>query len=700
MTLQIFRFQIPDFKFGPCCVDLAILGGVGSGYRNMDAMTIQQSFELAVQNFRARRLRETEQICRQILAQQPDHADSLNLLGMIASQACQYDAAVDLFCKAVALVPDRPAFHSNLGNVLKHLGQLDQAIAAHRTSIALDSGYAAGHYNLGNALKSRGQLDQAVAAYRTAIQLNPRLAGAHNNMGAALRDLGQPKPAIDAYRIAIQLEPPFAGAHNNLATALKDLGQMEDAVAACRAAIRLDPRLADAHNNLGAVLKDVGELDQAIAAFRTAIELNPHFAEAHSNLVMRLHFHPGTEASAIAEEERRWNQRHAEPLKHLIEPHTNDRSADHRLRVGYVSPGFHMHPVGRFMLPLLENHDHAAVEIFCYADGLPSDEMTEQLRRHADQWRNIRWLTDQQVAQMVRGDRIDILVDLTMHAAGNRLLVFARKPAPVQVTWLSYPGSTGMEAIDYRLTDPQLDPPGSNDAYYSEKSVRLPHSFWCFGEPADAPEVNALPALLTGKITFGCLNTFAKVNEMMLSVWCRLLQELPDARLLLHALEGSHRQKVRDKLAHEGIDPARLEFIGYAPLSEYFQCYHRIDIALDTYPFCGGTTTCDALWMGVPVVSLVGQTTVSRGGLTILTNAGLAEVARSTVEDYVKIAKDLASDLPRLADLRAGLRQRMRQSLLMDAPRFVQDVEAAYREMWKQWCVGTGPKEINGEQQV
>jgi len=277
-------------------------------------------------------------------------------------------------------------------------------------------------------------------------------------------------------------------------------------------------------------------------------------------------------------------------------------------------------------------------------------------------------------------------VDLAMHAAGHRLLVFALKPAPVQVTWLSYPGSTGMQAIDYRLTDPQLDPPCFNDAWYSEKSVHLPRTYWCYRSPSDAPEVNELPALSAGRITFGCLNNFNKVNEVVLSAWCRLLAELPNARLLLHAKEGSHRQKVRDKLARDGIDPARLEFIGRVPVAEYFRCYHRIDIALDTFPFCGGTTTCDALWMGVPVVSLIGQTTVSRGGLTILTNAGLAELAASTIEDYAKIAKDLAGDLPRLAAMRAGLRQRMLQSPLMDAPRFAHDIEAAFRDMWRRWC--------------
>jgi predicted O-linked N-acetylglucosamine transferase (SPINDLY family) len=290
------------------------------------------------------------------------------------------------------------------------------------------------------------------------------------------------------------------------------------------------------------------------------------------------------------------------------------------------------------------------------------------------------------MADTVRQDRIDILVDLAMHASGNRLSVFARKPAPVQVTWLAYPGSTGLTAIDYRLTDPQLDPTGLDDAWYSEKSVRLPHTFWCYGSPPDLPQVNELAALSTEQITFGCLNNFAKVKEVMLSAWCRLLREVPNSRLLLHAKEGRHRQKVRDILAREGIDPARLEFIGRLPVSEYFQCYHRIDIALDTFPFCGGTTSCDALWMGVPVVSLVGKTTVSRGGLTILTNVGLAELAANTVDDYVKIAKELAGDLPKLAVLRAGLRQRMAQSPLMDAPRFAQDIEAAFRDMWRRWC--------------
>jgi predicted O-linked N-acetylglucosamine transferase (SPINDLY family) len=550
----------------------------------MAPLTIQQAFELAVQNHKAGRLREAEQLYRQILAYRPNHADSLNLLGVISSRFGDHDSAVDLIRKAIALSPDCPGYHSNLGNVLKYVGQLGQAIAA----------------------------------YRRAIELNPHLA--------------------------------------------------------------------EAHSNLANALKDMGEWDEAIAAYRTAIQLDSQYAEAHSNLILGLHYQPDLDASAIAEEERRWNQQHAEPLKHLIGPHGNDRSPDRRLRVGYVSPDFRQHPAGWFMLPLLEHHDHAAMEIFCYANVFRNDDMTEQLRRHADHWRMVRGLTDQQMADMIRQDRIDILVDLTMHASGNRLLVFARKPAPVQVTWLSYPGSTGMQAIDYRLTDPQLDPPGFNDAWYAEKSVHLPRTYWCYRSPTDAPKVNDLPVLSAGRVTFGCLNNFAKVNEVILSTWCSLLRELPNARLLLHAKEGSHRQKVRDKLARDGIDPARLEFIGRVPVAEYFQCYHRIDIALDTYPFCGGTTTCDALWMGVPVVSLVGQTTVSRGGLTILTNAGLAELMASSTEEYVKIAADLAGDLPGLAAMRAGLRRRMAQSPLMDAPRFAQDIEAAFRDMWRRWC--------------
>ena len=387
----------------------------------------------------------------------------------------------------------------------------------------------------------------------------------------------------------------------------------------------------------------------------------------------------------IHEEHRRWNRQHAEPLKKFIQPHTNDRNPDRRLRIGYVSPDLREHVVGQNLLPLLAKHDHQRVEVFAYAKVPAPDAMTERLRSHTDAWRSLVGLSDAQAADLIRQDRIDILVDLALHTANNCLLVFARKPAPVQVTYLAYAGSSGLTTMDYRLSDPYLDPPGGDESVYSEQTLRLPETYWCYQPVVDLPP-QPPPALEKGFITFGCLNNFCKVNEPLLSLWAEILRGVPHSRLLLHAYEGSPRQHVLEHLQREGIDPHRVSFAGKLPVAVYFQQYHSIDIALDTFPYGGGTTTCDTLWMGVPVVSLAGKTAVGRAGLSILSNVGLPELVANTPEEYVHLAIRLANDLPRLKDLRSTLRQRMQASPLMDAPRFARNVEAAYRQMWRNWC--------------
>jgi predicted O-linked N-acetylglucosamine transferase (SPINDLY family) len=373
-------------------------------------------------------------------------------------------------------------------------------------------------------------------------------------------------------------------------------------------------------------------------------------------------------------------------LKNTIQPHANDRAPERRLRIGYVCPYFCMLPEGRFLLPLLRARDRSCLEVICYSDCRRPDAFTEQFRQTADGWHDIVGWSDLQVAERMRQDRIDIAVDLTLHGLNNRLLALARKPAPVQVTYLAYCSSTGLEAIDYRLSDPYLDPPGMDESVYSEKTMRLPETYWCYQPTSAPPETSPLPALAQGHITFGSLNNFCKVSAPTLAAWGKLLRSVPNAQLLLHTREGSHRQRVLERLGGEGIEPQRVRFAGYLPMEQYFELYQRIDIALDSFPCGGGTTTCDALWMGVPVVSLVGRTAVGRGGLSILSNVGMPELAARSEEEYVRIARELANDIPRLTNLRATLRQRMEQSPLMDTPRFARNIEAAYRQMWRQWC--------------
>ena len=692
-------------------------------------VTIDEAMRIAIEHHQAGRLAAAEEIARQVLAQRPNHAHALHLLGVLAFLKGQASVAIDLVGRAIASNPAMAEYHSNLGEFKRRMGQIDEAIASFQRAVELDPGHAEAHGNLGIALHQKNRLDEAIGAYRRGLALKPGLAGGENNLGVALRDRGlydeavaayrralartpdmadvynnlgivlrdqnRYDEAIAAYRRAIELKPDMVEAHNNLGIVLKNQGRPDEAIALFRRAIELKPGYADAYNNLGNAQKEKGRLDEALACFRKAVELRPSFVWAASNYVYNLHFHPDYDGPTILAEHRRWDAQFAAPLASAIRPHRNDPSPERRLRIGYVSPDYRLHPVGRFILPLLESHDHTQFEIFCYSSLSAPDTITGQCRSHADAWREIGSLTDEQVAEMIRQDQIDLLVDLTMHMSNNRMLVFARKPAPVQVTYLAYCGTTGLSTMDYRLTDPYLDPPGTDELPYTEESIHLAETYWCYQPVIDTPPVNALPALETGHVTFGCLNNFCKVSDATLEAWSRLLRERPESRLLLHAQSGSHRDRVRDFLSERGLEPDRVKFVAQMSLAEYLQIHGQIDVALDPFPYGGGTTTCDALWMGVPVVSLAGRTAVGRGGLSILSNLGLSDLVAHDPEQYVRICLELADDLPRLVELRASLRDRMRRSPLMDAPRFARAVEAAYRTMWQRWCARSGPPRPN-----
>jgi predicted O-linked N-acetylglucosamine transferase (SPINDLY family) len=623
---------------------------------------------------------------RRLVALNPDFADAHCNLGLALMEKGLVDEAIDAYRQAISLKPNLAEAWNNLANALKDKKQLDQAIAAYRRCIELKADFAQAYSNLGNALREKGQLPEAIATCRRAIELDPQLAEAHSNLGNALNDMGQLEVAISAFQDAMALDPNLPEAPYNLANVLTERGEVDLAVAAYRQAIALKPDYADAFNNLGNALKEQGLLNEALAAYRQGIAIDPQNATIDSNLIYTLHFLPEADARAIAQEHERWNRQHADPLRKFIVPHGNGRDPRRRLRIGYVSPDFRAHAVGRFLLPLFDHHDKSQFEIFAYANSTYSDFVTERLRSKADAWRNISELSDAAAADLVRGDGIDILVDLTMHMARSRLLIFARKPAPVQVTYLAYCSSTGMRTIDYRLSDPYLDQAGADETLYSEKTIRLPRSYWCFEPILAPPGVAPSPASAQKRVTFGCLNNFCKVSAPAVAAWVKILRSVPQAQLILGAQEGSHRQRLANELSGQGIDPARLSFVGRMPLPDYLRIYNQIDIALDTFPYGGGTTTCDALWMGVPVVSLIGKRAVGRGGLSILSNIGLAELAGGSEQEYVRIAIELANDLPRLSQLRSTLRQRMQQSPLMDAPGFARQIEAAYRQMWQTWC--------------
>ena len=565
-----------------------------------------------------------------------------------------------------------------------------EAQALYRQILSLHPNHIQTLYKIGQLARQFGQNAAAIELFTRVVTLKPDWPDAHNDLGNTLLDARRIGAAIVEYEKALALRTDFAEAWNNLGNAQRLLSRLDEAIDAYRRALAVRPDLAEAHSNLGNVLKDTGALDEALTCYRRAAELKPDPRIAGSFLYA-MHLHPDYGPRQIYQEHARWNQTYARPLAATIAPHDNVPDPQRRLRIGYVSPDFTANPVGRFLVPFLSNHDHARFEIFCYSDTRRPDVTTERLRACADTWRSMVGLSDEHLAATIREDRIDILIDLTLHAADNRLPVFARKPAPIQVSYLAYCSTTGLETMDYRFSDPFFDPhlsenPGSgNDPIYSERTIRLPRTYWCYGPPEQAGPVGPAPAASIGHVTFGCLNNFSKVNPAVLATWARLMRAVEGSELILHSGQGSHRRRVHEYFAGEKIDPRRVRFIARLPLAEYFDQYRQIDVGLDPFPFPGGTTTCDALWMGVPVVSLAGATAVSRGGLSILSNVGLPQLVARTPDEYVSIAAALAGDLSRLTELRSRLRQKMQASPLMDGPGFARDVDSAFRQMWRAW---------------
>jgi predicted O-linked N-acetylglucosamine transferase (SPINDLY family) len=635
------------------------------------------------------RLDEAAACYRRALALKPDFAAAHANLGIALYGQGHLDEAEASFRRAVELRPDFAAAHCNLGIVLHGQRKLAEAVACYRRAVELAPGFVQALCNLGNARSEQHALDEAATCYRRVLQLQPNFVEAYSNLAYVLREQGQLDEAESCCRQALQLDPELAQVHCNLGAALQLQERPDEAIACYRRAVELQPDFAEAYSNLGSAHKDAGRLAEAVACYRRALEIDPQRATTHSNLLCALLYSPNEDAQAIYAEHRLWHRRHAAALRRSARPHANVRSANRPLRVGYVSPDLRNHVVGWNVQPLLRHHDHRQYEICCYADVPQPDHFTEQLRSSADRWTSIVGWSDAQLADKIRADGIDILVDLALHMAGNRLSLFARKPAPVQVTFAGYPGTTGLSAIDYRLTDRYLDPPGAAEEFYAEESVRL-DSFWCYEPLAGGPPVADLPALERGYVTFGCLSNFCKINPSVLALWAQVLKTVDRSRLTLLAPQGDCRRWALDLLEQEGVERDRVAFVDARARPEYLALYHGIDIGLDTLPYNGHTTSLDSFWMGVPVVSLVGRTVVGRAGLSMLTNLGLPDLAADQAQDFVHTAARMAADLPGLAQLRAGLRQRMQQSPLMDAPGFARGIEAAYRRMWHRWCA-TGP---------
>ncbi len=624
---------------------------------------------------------------RQILAANPNDGDALHLLGLLAHQTGNDSAAVQLLQRAIELLPDRSDFHNNLGNVLREAGQLQQALASFDRAIAVQPHFYEGLFNRGQALLKLMRGAEALRDLREATRLHPDSLDARRALAEALLMTGQYAEAIELFRQVIRSTPATAHAHYNLGVALDRSGRRDEAIPEYERALRLDPKLAQAHFNLGACLVMGMDVRPALEHFRRADRITP-MPMARDMLLHFQHHLPETDPRDLFEQHVQWARDFADSLRSTLRPHQNNRDPSRRLRVGYVSRDFRRHSVAHFIEPLLRAHDRRDVEVFCYADEFNNDSTTARIRGYDLAWRNITGKSDADVAEIVRAEAIDILVDLAGHSQENRLLVFARKPAPIQVTYLGYPDTTGMRAIDYRLTDAHADPPGMTESLHTERLLRLPDCAWCYRPDDQSPPVE--PRDASENITLGSFNVASKINPPLIAMWAEILRATPNARLVLktgHGLPALAHPQIRAAFDKLGIAADRVELIGYLrDMSEHLRLYNRIDIALDTSPYHGTTTTCEALWMGVPVVTLAGQTHVSRVGVSLLSAVGLGDLAATGRAAYVSIATALARDVPRRTALRRDLRERMRRSPLVDADRFARNVESAYRTMWQHWC--------------
>ena len=650
----------------------------------------EKQLDLGIEYHQSGELPKAEACYQQVLQRQPNRADIWHLWGIIAYQQEQYFTAIKRINRAIELEPSAANFYQSLAFVYQKQQCFTDAITYYQKAIQIQAELVQSYNNLGLIYQEQGMVQQAIAHYQQAIQLQPNYTYAHLNLGIAYDQVGQFELAISSCQKVIELDPGEAEAYVQLGIIFRKQGKLTDAIASYQRALQLNPSSAAIYSNLGGALKDQGTLKEAINSYQHALQLDPSWTVARSNLVFCLHYGSDYKPSEIYAEHRQWGERLAAPLTAAIQPHTNDANPARRLRIGYVSSDFKTHSVAYFFEPLLAAHNHQDFEIICYANNKQVDVTTQRLRQLADGWREIAFLKDEQVAELIRQDRIDILIDLSGHTADNRLLVFARKPAPIQVTYLGYPNTTGLDTMDYRIVDAWTDPEGQTEHLHTEQLIRLPHGFLCYQPPQDSPAISPPPVLERGQITFGSFNNLPKVSPQLVSYWAQLLKAVPNSRLLLKAkplVDPSTRNYLQEQFQQQGIGPNQLELVGWLPYrSQHLTLYHQVDIALDTFPYHGTTTTCEAMWMGVPVITLAGQTHVSRVGVSLLSSVGLEELIAQSPEAYIQKAIALASDLERLQELRATLRDRMKKAPLTNATLIVQSVEEAYRIMWQRFC--------------
>ncbi|MCP4629306.1 MAG: tetratricopeptide repeat protein [bacterium] len=662
---------------------------------------------------------------RKALELDPEYAYAHNNLGNALKDMGQTEAAVEHFKAAVRIKPDYAFAYNNLANLLNKTGRFDEAFENYKNAIEHDAGYPEPHYNVGLYLHYHKKSSEAEKHFREAIRLKPDYADAYCALGFGLFLRNKIMEAIDCYEKAIEYRPDFSDAYNALGAAHdrilapdKALQCYEEALrhnpgnyrAWCnigmfyknqkkdftltekylKKALRYKPDLDDALNNLAITYKDQGRLEESYEDFNEILTRLPQFASAHSNLLLNLHYHNYIDNQYLFEEHRRWASVHSSELGISAAPFQNRPVPDRPLRIGYISPDFKSHSVAKFLLPVIKAHDRTNFKIYCYSDVLIHDPVSTKFVESADVWIDTFSLADSEFCERIRNDGIDILVDLTGHTAHNRMLVFACKPAPVQVAWLGYPDTTGLDTIDYRLTDSYADPPGMTEEFHTETLVRFDAGFLSYGAEDHYPDVGDLPALNNGYVTFGSFNNTNKVSPDVIALWSKILKAVPESRIVLKSTQledADTKKRFAGWFEDNGISPNRVELLGrIKDIEGHLDIYNRIDIALDPFPYNGTTTSIEALWMGVPFITLAGDRHAARVGVSILYNIDLPALIADTPDYYVQLAAALADNLDKLSGLRSTMRQRLLQSPLMDTTGFTRELENEYRKMWVRWC--------------
>jgi predicted O-linked N-acetylglucosamine transferase (SPINDLY family) len=636
---------------------------------------------------------EAEASYRTALSIDPKYTKAWSNLGTVLHDQKRFDEAEATYRQVLRLNPNDSETHRNLGITLDELGRLEESEACIRRALEITPNDIETQFNLGAMLQGSGRAKEAETIFRRSVALQPENALAHNNLGTILLDLSRSSEAEESFRRALKIQPDFSLAWSNLGVSLRDQGRLEEAETSFRSALAINPDFRNALGNLGVALHDLGRLEEAVASCRRALEIDPERAVIHSNMLFCLSQIAEISPQELFAEHCRFGTQFEPPFRTNRPIFSNTPDPERRLRIGFVSADFRNHAIAYFVEPILAAlSQFHMLELHAYYSHVIEDEVTRRLRSCFDCWNPVAGLSDEALATLICGDGIDILIDLSGHTSKNRLLAFARKPAPLQASWMGYPGTTGLGAMDYYLADGRYLPAGKFDNQYTEKIVRLPASA-PFLPSHGAPPVGRLPALDNGYLTFASFNRIGKLSHAVVSVWARLLRALPDARMILGAMrEGEKCETLLGWFDREGIPRQRLALFPRSDMKSYLGQHNKVDICLDTFPYNGGTTTLHALWMGVPTISLAGNTTAGRTGASILAHVGLDDFVALDADDFARKGASWTGRLAALSEIRMDLRSRIEASAISQPQVIAANLEQAFRTMWRRWCENQPPE--------